>query len=141
MTNQQYRDYSEPSEREYDNIDDYVKPLSEDEIINRIASHFNTIIYQEQGAYNFVKNRLYNKEATGDLGIEILNGTVYAGGANGESFKKDIEDLNMKELLNFFEPSRKYIATGDDAKNIYDYDMNQNKRDDTYARQEKGGSY
>src|ERR1035437_1318321 len=45
MTHQQYRDYSEPSEPDYDNPqNDYEKEPSSNEIVDEIQKHFNTIL-------------------------------------------------------------------------------------------------
>jgi len=52
MTHQQYRDYSEPSEPEYDDSrGDYEREPSQEDIINDLEKHFNTTLHNYDDEY------------------------------------------------------------------------------------------
>ena len=138
MTHQQYRDYSEPSEPEYDDSrNDYEKEQSPNEIVDEIEKHFNTILetYDDE-SYNFLtKGRV-------ELNLHFYNNMVKADAEVDRTGQKDFPEINVEELaiddlFQFFEPYRQYILTGADAEAAMDKISKQNSADSAYARQER----
>jgi|ERR1035437_9922266 hypothetical protein len=138
MTHQQYRDYSEPAEPDYDNPqNDYEKEPSSNEIVDEIQKHFNTILETyDSESYNFLtKGRV-------ELNLHFYNNMVTADAEVDRTGQKDfpeinVEELDINELIQFFEPYRQYILTGADAENRMTSIQKQNSADSAYARQER----
>ena len=135
MTHQQYRDYSEPSEPEFDDRDDYDVELRPQDVVKAIEKHFNTILETYgDNEYNFLTTR----EAPGDLML-WFNGPMVGGvGTDDKRFpEQHVEELDINELFQFFEPYRQYMLTGQDAEREMDNIYKQNAADAQYARQER----
>lgn len=135
MTHNQYRDYSEPSEPDFDdNMPE--RELSGKELVKMIEKHFDTILETYDGTeYNFL-----TKGADGDLMLYFgKNNTVSAYGVDGKVFPEtNIEDLNVDELIDFIEQYRQYIISGEEAVKSMDWISQQNNADRHYDQQERG---
>ena len=138
MTHQQFRDYSEPSEPDYDDSrNDYEKEPSSNEIVDEIEKHFNTILE----SYNSKEYTFLTKGKI-DLNLYFFNNMVSADAeidVSGENKfpEQHIEELDINELFQFFEPYRQYVLTGADAEKQMDSINRQNSADNAYARQER----
>lgn len=134
MTHQQYREYSEPAEDDFD-MNDYEREGTPYDIIKQVGKHFNTIIPSYGGdEYTFMTTR----DADGDLMIWFVNNMVNAVGVDDKRFpEQNIEDLDINELLQFLEPYRRYMVTGEAAQKQIEQDQRDNARDAEYARQER----
>ncbi len=133
MTHQQYRDYSEPSEPDYDNQDEYEEEQTPKSIVKEIEKHFNTILETYNGReYTFLtsdNNQPY---------LFFYNNKVKAEIGDGKIFPEtNIDELDINDLFNFFEPYRQYILSGGDAERAMNKIYSQNAADDRYASQER----
>jgi hypothetical protein len=136
MTHNQYRDYSEPSEPDYDDNDRQYDDLTKKEIVRQISNHFNTILNTYDGEEYYF---LYRGTINNDFMLYFTKYSVSAFGPDGKEFPEtNIEELNIDELINFLEPYRQYILTGRDAEKEMDRISRQNAADDHYAKQERG---
>jgi len=138
MTHNQFRDYSEPSEPEYDDRDDYDVEQTPNEIVKGIENHFDTILETYDGEeYMFLTKDVPNHDINGDLMLYVQNNKISAYALGKEFPATDIEELAIDDLIQFFEPYRQYILTGQDAAKRMDYINKQNSDDARYASQER----
>lgn len=135
MTHQQYRDDSEFDNDFEPQKNDFEPQQTEKSIINDIEKHFNTLIEKNGSNYSFLTKDI------GGLEFEIHNNVVNASAFVNGQVKKfpetNIQDLNIEELINFFEPYIQYILTGSDAEKRMDIIYQQNANDSRYSNQER----
>lgn len=119
MTHSQFRDYSEPSEPEYDdNGMDYEREQTFKDVIDALESHFDTLLFQYgENEYGFLLNHQLNPK--GDIMVWMDEGHQVRGiGEDGEySDEQYVGDLDVDDLIQFFETYREFILTGKDAEN------------------------
>ena len=134
MTHQQYRDYSEPSEPEYDDSNNYEREQTSDDVVKAIEKHFDTILE----TYGNKEYSFMTKGADGDLMLWFENNQVGAIGIDNKKFEQQyIEELDVNELIQFLEPYRQYMLTGAEAEKQMEIIYKQNAADTRYANQEK----
>lgn len=140
MTHNQYRDYSEPSEPEYDDSrGNYEEEQSSESIVKEIEKHFNTILESYNGReYGFLT------KGTADLNIYFNNNTIFADAqvdtTENKFPKQNVDELNVDELIQFFEPYRQYILAGEEAERQMNNISKQNSADARYASQERAAT-
>lgn len=139
MTHNQYRDYSEPSEPDYDDSrNDYEEDQTSKSVVKAIEKHFNTILETYDGeSYNFLT------KGNVELYINFYNNKVSANAEIDRTGEKEfpeqhVEDLSVDELIQFFEPYRQHILAGAEAEAAMTRIQKQNSDDRRYAAQERG---
>jgi hypothetical protein len=140
MTHNQYRDYSEPAEPEYDDSrNDYEEEQTPNSVVKTIEKHFNTILE----TYNSREYRFLTK-GTADLNIYFKNNVIYADaivdGSENNFPEQNIDELDVNELIQFFEPYRQYILSGAEAESQMNNIYKQNAADARYASQERAAT-
>ena len=135
MTHQQYRDYSEPSEPDYDERNDYEREQTLDDVVEELQKHFNTILDQYEDEYSFMTTN----ETQGDMMVWLdKRHQIGAIAPDDKRFpEQDLDELDVNELFQFFEPYRQHILTGQDAEKEITARQRQSAQDDAYARQER----
>ena len=138
MTHNQFRDYSEPSEPEYDDRNDYEEEQTGKGIVKEIEKHFNTILETYDGEeYLFLTKNIPNHDINGDLMLYVQNNNISAYALGKEFPATNVEELDINELIQFFEPYRQNILSGSEAEAAMDRIAKQNAADAQYARQER----
>jgi len=135
MTHQQYNAYSEPSEPEFDDRDDYEREPTFNDVVKALEKHFNTILdHYGDSEYTFLTTR----EVPGDMMVWIDNNHVGAIGPDDKKFpEQHVEELDINDLIQFFEPYRQYIIIGQDAAKEMNSRSQQASADRNYERQER----
>jgi len=138
MTHQQYNAYSEPSEPDYDSDEYRNAPDREqnfNDVVKSLEKHFDTILdHYGSAEYTFLTTR----ETPGDMMVWSNNNQIGAIGPDDKEFpEQHIEELDINELIQFFEPYRQYIITGQEAAKEMNDRSRQASADRNYERQER----
>lgn len=139
MTHSQYRDYSEPSDPEYDDSQpDYEREQTKEDIVKGLENDFNTILEPCEDEYSF----LTTEETDGDMIIWFTkNHQVCGVRPDGEEFhEEDIEEVNIDDLIKFFEPYRSQILNTEEAEKELNKRSDERMRDMEYERQERAAT-
>lgn len=140
MTHNQYRDYSEPSDPEYDNNghDGYEREQTKEDIVKGLENDFNTILEPYEDEYTF----LTTVGTDGDIMIWFTENNQVGGVCpDGEKFdEEDIEDVNIDDLIKFFEPYRNQILNTEEAEKELNRRSDERARDWEYEKQERAAT-
>lgn len=136
MKHQQVDDYTEPSEHEYNDESGYEVEQTSESIVSEIEKHFNTKLETyDNETFNFLTKGLVNE----DLMFVIENNLVSGYAPNNDNFPEtNIEDLDIKELIQFFESYQQYIVSGEEANIMMNNNQKSNAVDREYSAQERG---
>jgi hypothetical protein len=136
MSHKQYQDYSEPSEPDDTVKGEYIRDIEITDIIKEFESHFNTIL-QCYGNEFFV---FTTPDFDGDdeMMIWTRDNKIGARRADGEVFQEqDIDELDVYELIEFFEPYKEQILNTKDAIKQIEKDRLNSSYDYQYSKQEQ----